>query len=436
MRRIYNYGANIPLIGLVLEVCMLTLWLLQVRIKPNNRVPNFATDFPPKRNVTGSRIVINCRNFLRPEHSGVNVWVESICNELRNKHQITILCQGSLLFSKETIIKNDIEIKCLPTLKNLRLRKLPLNALWMHSVNKEIAGIKNKTTLITPMNLAAPFGLTFNEYVNQIVLLLTDDRRHKHPRLTIRQIKNEVKLNKRQKEIVRREKSILQNTRNSFIADSNAIVRELEELYEISISNRTQVNYIDIPKDGCVATKKEKTVLFVGRCDKRKGLNIYLDVYEKLRHDFPNWNFTVATSKGDDGQTYKRLHELRNRGNNLRIFLNINDEEKHKVLNSSAIALLPSYYESFGITGVEAMQHGCALISSRIGGIPEVVNDAGILVDPESAEEFEQQLREIMINEQKSIKLGKSAKLQALKLANQTKKFSIDPESFGKIGIT
>jgi glycosyltransferase involved in cell wall biosynthesis len=341
-----------------------------------------------------------------------------------------------LLFSKKTFIKNDIEIKCLPVLKNLRLRKLPLNSSWMDSVNNEIARVNNETTLITPMNLAAPFGLTCNEYITQIVLLLTDDRRHKHPRLTLQQIKNEIKLTKRQKEIVRREKSILQSTKNSFIADSNAIVRELEELYEISISNRTQVNYIDIPQDGCVAIKKEKTVLFIGRCDKRKGLNIYLDVYEKLRSEFPNWNFTVATSKGDDGETYKRLHELGNMGNNLRIFLSINDEEKHKILNSSAIALLPSYYESFGITGVESMQHGCALISSRIGGIPEVVNDGGILVDPGSAQEFEQQLKEIMINEQKLIKLGKSAKLQALKLANQTKKFSIDPDSFGKFGIT
>jgi len=426
MRRIYNFGANIPVVGLIVEVCLLTMWLFQVRINPKLREPNFVNNLASRKNKSERRMLINCRNFLRPEHSGVNVWVESICNELVTNHEITIFCQGSTLFSTKTISKNEIEIKCLPVFKNLRMRKLPLHSAWMDSVNMEIENIIHETTLITPMNLAAPFGLTYNKYINQIVLLLTDERRHKYPKLTIQQIKNEIKLTKRQEEIVKREKSILQSPRNSFIADSNAIVKELEELYDVSISNQTQINYIDIPQDHCDESDKEKIVLFIGRCDKRKGLNIYLDVYEELRNEFPEWNFIVATSKGDDGQTFKRLQKFAKKKKNMKVLLNIDNQEKHKILNISAVALLPSYYESFGITGVETMQHGCALISSRIGGIPEVINDGGILIDPGSVQDFAQQLREIMLSEPRLIMLGKSAKLRASKLENQRKTISIN----------
>jgi glycosyltransferase involved in cell wall biosynthesis len=425
MRRIYNLGANIPFIGLFLEIFLLTMWLFLIRIKPNNREPNFTKSSISGKSKSGKKIIINCRNFLRPEHSGVNVWVESICHELRDNHEVTILCQGLTLFSTETFIHNDIEIKCLPVFNNLRIRKLPLHSAWMESVNKEIKKIIDETILITPMNLAAPYGLTNNEHVDQIVLLLTDDRRHRYPKLTIQQIKNEIRLTKRQTEIVRREKSILQNPRNSFIADSNAIVKELEVLYEVTMRSRTQINYIDVGQDLCDEREKEKIVLFIGRCDSRKGLNIYLDVYEELKNEFSNWNFLVATSKGDDEKTFKRLQKLGVKESNLKILLNVKNEEKHRILNMSAITLLPSYYESFGITGLEAMQHGCALISSRIGGIPEVVQNGGILVNPGSAQDFARELREIMLSEQKLILLSESAKLQVLNLMKKAKASSI-----------
>jgi glycosyltransferase involved in cell wall biosynthesis len=433
MRRLYNIVANVPIIGIFLEVNVLIVWLCKIRLKSNYRNPSFEKNSNSIGIHPRKKAIINCRNFLQPEHSGVNVWIETICNKNSEEYQLTVLCQGTNLFSTKKFTSGNIEIKCLPIFKYLKMRKLPLHSSWMDSVNKEIAKIREETVLITPMNLAMPYGLIYNNYVISIVLLLTDERRHKNPTLTIQQIKKELKLTKRQKEIVNREKLILQNPKNSFIADSNAIVAELEDLYDVTLSSRTQVHYIKIPQDQCDEIDKERIVLFVGRCDKRKGLNIYLDVYEELENEFSDWSFIVATSRGDDEKTFKRLQNLRKKKNTLKILLNIKDEEKHKILNISSIALLPSYYESFGITGVEAMQHGCALISSRIGGIPEVVSDGGILVEVGSAQDFAQELRQIMLSEEKLIKLRKSAKLQVRKLAKQTKGSSIVSESLRSI---
>ena len=54
------------------------------------------------------------------------------------------------------------------------------------------------------------------------------------------------------------------------------------------------------------------------------------------------------------------------------------------VYESCSGLVLASFYEGFGIPLVEAMQHGKALITSRIGAMAEVAGDAALFVDPES----------------------------------------------------
>jgi glycosyltransferase involved in cell wall biosynthesis len=49
------------------------------------------------------------------------------------------------------------------------------------------------------------------------------------------------------------------------------------------------------------------------------------------------------------------------------------------------ITVIPSLYESFGMVGLESMQHGCATFASNVGGLPEVVGNAGILFELKSS---------------------------------------------------
>ena len=53
------------------------------------------------------------------------------------------------------------------------------------------------------------------------------------------------------------------------------------------------------------------------------------------------------------------------------------------MLFRSAVFAYPSRYEGFGLPLLEAMACGAPIVAARAGSIPEVVGDAGILVDPD-----------------------------------------------------
>ncbi|HKZ00814.1 MAG TPA: glycosyltransferase family 1 protein [Pyrinomonadaceae bacterium] len=56
------------------------------------------------------------------------------------------------------------------------------------------------------------------------------------------------------------------------------------------------------------------------------------------------------------------------------------------VYRSADLLLFPSWYEGFGLPVLEAMASGVPVVASNRGSLPEVVGDAGVLVDPEDHE--------------------------------------------------
>ena len=60
----------------------------------------------------------------------------------------------------------------------------------------------------------------------------------------------------------------------------------------------------------------------------------------------------------------------------------VSGELKKELLSRTDVFVLPSYNEGLPISILEAMSYGCAIISTPVGGIPEVVKDNGVLVQP------------------------------------------------------
>lgn len=77
--------------------------------------------------------------------------------------------------------------------------------------------------------------------------------------------------------------------------------------------------------------------------------------------------------------------------------------------------IYPSLYEGFGLPPLEAMACGCPVITSNISSLPEVVGDAGILIDPYNLDEMTEQMERLLLDE----KLRERFKAKGLERAKQ-----------------
>ena len=94
------------------------------------------------------------------------------------------------------------------------------------------------------------------------------------------------------------------------------------------------------------------------------------------------------------------------------------EDEDLAALYSSAIGFVyPSLYEGFGLPPLEAMQCGTPVISSTKSSIPEVVGDAGILIEPTDETAISAAMLEFYQNANLRKELSKKALLQAAKFS-------------------
>lgn len=100
------------------------------------------------------------------------------------------------------------------------------------------------------------------------------------------------------------------------------------------------------------------------------------------------------------------------------VFTNyISAEELPLLMNGALAYILPSLWEGFGIPPLEAMACGTPVIVSNVSSLPEVVGDAGLLVNPESVDQIEQAIRVISTDKKLHNKLSKKSLEQAKKFS-------------------
>ena len=85
----------------------------------------------------------------------------------------------------------------------------------------------------------------------------------------------------------------------------------------------------------------------------------------------------------------------------------IDDQDLAPLYSGAAFFVYPSLYEGFGLPPLEAMQCGCPVISSNISSLPEVVDNAGILIDPKSEPEFIKAMENLCFNKELYLELSR-----------------------------
>ena len=139
---------------------------------------------------------------------------------------------------------------------------------------------------------------------------------------------------------------------------------------------------------------KRRRLLFVGRLERRKGIQTLLAVLPQM---LLRYRDLIVDIVGDDtvmmsGETFRQRFESEHRGEawlrRCRFHGVLSDEAVQKLYRECSVLVAPSLYESFGLIYLEAMRHGKPVIGCGTGGIPEVIRDGetGLLVPPEDPE--------------------------------------------------
>ncbi len=130
-------------------------------------------------------------------------------------------------------------------------------------------------------------------------------------------------------------------------------------------------------------------VLFAGTIEPRKNVPTLISAFQQLlAHYHPEVDLVLA---GAPGWLTDETHGLVNRlglARRVHFLGRVSDEELVWLYNAGRMLVFPSFYEGFGLPPLEAMACGMPVIVSNVSSLPEVVVDAGLLVDPTNTDEL------------------------------------------------
>ncbi len=124
-------------------------------------------------------------------------------------------------------------------------------------------------------------------------------------------------------------------------------------------------------------------LLFLGQIGVRKGLFDLLDVLAQNRTEFKNKVRLTIGGIGEVERLEKTLADHQFNGD-VKFAGWVNGTKKAELLNGCDVYVLPSYFEGLPISILEAMSYGKPVISTHVGGIPEIVKPGvnGWLFEP------------------------------------------------------
>jgi glycosyltransferase involved in cell wall biosynthesis len=135
----------------------------------------------------------------------------------------------------------------------------------------------------------------------------------------------------------------------------------------------------------------EKTVLYVGRLERSKGLHYLMPAFARVLSRIPDATMAVV-GRGSDEYLAELKVGARSAGVSDRVVFTgrISQDLLPHAYAASALVVLPSLMEGFGISLLESMAAGKPCVATRVGAVPEIVKhgETGLLVKPADSQEL------------------------------------------------
>lgn len=222
-----------------------------------------------------------------------------------------------------------------------------VHSLWMMHTNYAYKGVKGRDVkfCIQTHGMLSPYALSISSWKKKLVLALGQRTALKRADLLIA-----------------------------------TCDKEYEDIRKFGLKNPVAVipNGLDLPQLENV--EKRKSVVFLGRIHKVKGVDLLVEAWRKIEGKFKDWDLVIAGPTESDyaqgviGQASK-LKTVSFTGE-------IKGKEKEQLLTQSAVYVLPTHTENFGISVGEALACRTPVVTTT--GAPWsglIENDCGLWID-------------------------------------------------------
>lgn len=210
--------------------------------------------------------------------------------------------------------------------------------------------------------------------------------------------------------------SMMASKADKIIAVSNSIKGDLEKNLKADaqkikvIYSGLDKRFFDEPDPGSqkVLGKfgiERKYILFLGTLEPSKNITKLLEAFAQFKENFKKegknfeYQLVLAGKRGWLSEEYRRMVKDLNLTKDVVFTGYVVGDELVPLFKNAQFFVMPSLYEGFGMTVLEALATGTPSIISKVGSLPEVAGDAAFYVNPLDTQEIAEALMKFATDE-------------------------------------
>jgi len=181
---------------------------------------------------------------------------------------------------------------------------------------------------------------------------------------------------------------------------------------EVKTKRVVLYNAIDTSHVKEESVKKSNTILFAGAFNYNKSGEVLIKAFARISDKHPDWTLQLLGS-GPKENEYKELIKEYDIENQVEMPGYIVGKAKDDYFEHAGIYVMCSKYEGFPMVVLESWANGCPVITTPVGGLPDVLEDGknAFVFDFDNVDQLAEKLDSLMADEQLRISMGANGKM-------------------------
>jgi glycosyltransferase involved in cell wall biosynthesis len=166
-------------------------------------------------------------------------------------------------------------------------------------------------------------------------------------------------------------------------------------------------NGVDLSRFSKSEEKIKDRVVYVGRLSWEKGLNYLIEAWVSVIKAVPSAKLVII-GEGKEREAIKKMIKELKITDSVILTGNLAYEKVPSEIKRSEIFVCPSLAEGLGIVFIEAQACGVPPIGTRVGGIPDVIQDGenGLLIEPKNSDQIRDAILKLLNDKELAKRLG------------------------------